>query len=239
MIRFLFLNAFIGLHTIVFCLWALIVSVFDPNGRRAHSYAARPWARVILRFCGVGVTVGGLENVDNDEPRIYMVNHQSAFDIFTLLAFLPVDFKFILKQELMKIPLFGWAMKRAGYIALDRGDPRKAIKSMNRAAEKIKQGASVLIFPEGTRSEDGHLQVFKKGGFHLAIKSGCAIVPIVILNSRNIVRKGSMRISGGDIRMEICGPVPVKDYGKRHMAQLMGRVREAMLEEMKPSQTKP
>ena len=213
--------------------------MFDPNGRRVHFYAARPWARVVLRVCGVGVTVGGLENVDIDVPCIYMVNHQSAFDIFTLLAFLPVDFKFILKQELMKIPLFGWAMKRAGYIAIDRGDPRKAIKSMNMAAEKIKQGASVLIFPEGTRSKDGHLQVFKKGGFHLAVKSGCDIVPIVILNSRNIVRKGSMRISGGDIRMEICDPIPLNEYGKRQVDQLMGRVREEMLEEMKPSQTEP
>lgn len=229
MIRFFYLNAFIGMYTIVFSLWSLIVSVFDrSNGRNVHFYAARPWARGILRLCGVKVTVGGLEKVDGDVPRIYMVNHQSAFDIFTLLAFLPVDFKFILKQELMKIPLFGWAMNRAGYIAIDRKDPRKAIKSMNRAAEKIKQGASVLIFPEGTRSEDGHLQSFKKGGFHLAIKSGCEIVPVVIFNSRNISRKGIRRINAGEILMKICEPVPVKDYGKRNLNRLMELVRGAM-----------
>lgn len=230
MIRFFFLNAFIALSTIFFSLWGLIVSLFDrSNGRRVHFYSARPWARGILRVCGVRVTVAGLEKLDGDVPRIYMVNHQSAFDIFTLLAFLPVDFKFILKQELMKIPLFGWAMNRAGYIAIDRGDPRKAVKSMNRAAEKIKQGASVLIFPEGTRSEDGHLQAFKKGGFHLALKSGCEIVPIVILNSRNIVQKGSMRISGGEILMKICDPVPTTNNGKMHLNQLMDQVRESMM----------
>lgn len=229
MIRFLYLNTFIALYTIFFSLWGLIVSLFDrSNGRYVHFYSARPWARGILRVCGVRVTVRGLEKVEGDLPHIFMVNHQSAFDIFTLLAFLPVDFKFILKQELMKIPLFGWAMKKAGYIAIDRKDPRKAIKSMNRAAEKIKQGASVLIFPEGTRSEDGHLQSFKKGGFHLAIKSGCEIVPVVIFNSRRIARKGSMRINSGEILVKICEPVAVKDYGRRDLNRLMERVRRPM-----------
>lgn len=229
MIRFFLLNAFIAVYTMMLSLWAVILSVFDRrNGRIVHFYAARPWARGILRVCGVRVTVGGLEKVEGDVPRIYMVNHQSAFDIFTLLAFLPVDFKFILKEELMKIPLFGWAMNRAGYVAIDRTDPRKAIKSMNLAAEKIKKGASVLIFPEGTRSEDGHLRSFKKGGFHLAIKSGCEIVPVVIFNSRDIARKGSMRINSGEILMKICEPVPVKDYSKRHLNELMEKVRESM-----------
>ncbi len=231
MIRFLYLNTFIALFTIFFSLWGLIVSLFDrSNGRYVHFYSARPWARGILRVCGVRVTVRGLDKVDGGFPHIFMVNHQSAFDIFTLLAFLPVDFKFILKQELMKIPLFGWAMKKAGYIAIDRKDPRKAIKSMNRAAEKIKQGASVLIFPEGTRSENGRLQGFKKGGFHLAIKSGCEIVPVVIFNSRYIAQKGSMRINSGEILMKICEPVAAKDYGRKDLNRLMERVRRPMAE---------
>ena len=157
-----------------------------------------------------------------------MVNHQSAFDIFTLLAFLPVDFKFILKQELMKIPLFGWAMNKAGYIAIDRGDPRKAIQSMNQAAEKIKKGASVLIFPEGTRSEDGHLQSFKKGGFHLAIKSGCDIVPLAICNSYLIVPKGSLKINRGGFKISIGKPISPAGYSKKDIFQLMDKVRDAI-----------
>lgn len=228
MIRYFYLNLFIGLYTILFSAWGVLLSLFGNNGSRIHFSVAVPWARGVLRVCGVKVVVDGLENIKPGVSYIYMSNHQSAFDIFTLLGYLPADFKFILKKELMKIPIFGRAMKKAGYIAIDRGDPREAIKSMNRAAEKIRRGTSILIFPEGTRSKDGRLQDFKKGGFHLAIKSGCDIVPLVIPNSRNIVQKGSMRIHAGTITMKICKPVVVKDYAKRDLERLMGRVRETM-----------
>ncbi len=164
-----------------------------------------------------------------------MVNHQSIFDIFTLLACLPVDFKFLLKQELMKVPFFGAAMKRAGYISIDRRNPRKAVKSMNEAAEKIKNGASVLVFPEGTRGKDGRLQTFKSGGFHLALKSGTDIVPVAIVDSHLIVPKGSLRIKKGTISMNIGRSIRTRDYSKKDMNQLMDQVRDAMLKGMKES----
>lgn len=239
MIRVFYLNVFIGLYTIIMCVWALIVGLFDKgDGKLVHFKVAVPWARGILRVCGVKLDVSGLAGVDAGLPRIYMANHQSAFDIFALLACLPVDFKFILKKELMKIPLFGPAMKRAGYIAIDRGDPRKAVASINSAAERIQAGASVLIFPEGTRSADGRIQAFKKGGFHLAVKSRCDIVPIAIINSRNIVKKGSMKINSGRITMSIGKPLGVRDYGKRNLEQLMARVRSSMISEMPGSESK-
>ena len=232
MIRFICLNAFIAIYTIIFCLWGLLISIFDGTGRVVHFYCAAPWARVILWVCGVRVKVKGLENVDINVPRIYMTNHQSYFDIFILLASLPVDFKFLLKQELMKIPLFGFAMRRARYIGIDRGDPKKAIRSMNEAAERIKNGISVLIFPEGTRSFDGELQDYKSGGFHLAIKSGCDIVPVAIINSRNIVPKGSLKINKGTVTLNIGKHIPLTDYSKKDMDQLKARVREAMISQM-------
>ncbi|MFP4087822.1 MAG: lysophospholipid acyltransferase family protein, partial [Desulfobacteraceae bacterium] len=178
MIRYVALNAFIGVYSIFFCLWGLALSLFDATGARVHRYCAVPWAQGILRVCGIRVKVKGQAGLNPGVPRIYMVNHQSFFDIFILLAHLPVDFKFILKRELMRIPLLGPAMKGAKYIAIERDDPRMAVKSMNQAAQQIKQGASVLIFPEGTRSRDGRLQPFKKGGFSLAVKAGCDIVPV-------------------------------------------------------------
>jgi 1-acyl-sn-glycerol-3-phosphate acyltransferase len=232
MLRFFFLNAFIAIHTIVFCVWALILSMLDKRGRLTHFYAAVPWAKVILWVCGARVKVKGLENVDRYEPRIYLSNHQSYFDIFTLLAHLPADFKFMLKQELMRIPLFGFAMKRAKYIAIDREEPRKAVKSINEAVRKINEGASMLIFPEGTRSEDGKLQPFKTGGFRLALKAGCDVVPVAISNSRNIVPKGSLKINKGTIAMNIGTPISVKGYAKKDMDKLMGQVREAILSQM-------
>ena len=232
MIRFIGLNAFIALHSIVFCLWGILISLFDRSGRRVHFYCAAPWSKIILRACGVKVRVRGLENVEGQVPRIYMTNHQSYFDIFALLACLPVDFKFILKQELMKIPFLGQAMRGAGYISIDRNDPRKALKSMKEAAERIRSGASVLIFPEGTRSLDGSLLPFKPGGFRLALKSGKDIVPITIRGSHRIVPKGSLRIRKGSFSMSIGRPIRVGDYSKRSMEQLMARVREIMLRQM-------
>jgi 1-acyl-sn-glycerol-3-phosphate acyltransferase len=232
MLRFFCLNAFIAIISIIFCVWAIFVSIFDKRGRLPHFYAAVPWAKIILWVCGARVKVKGQENVDRDEPRIYLSNHQSYFDIFALLACLPADFKFILKQELMRIPLFGFAMKRARYIAIDREEPRKAVKSINEAVSKIKKGSSMLIFPEGTRSEDGKLQPFKTGGFRLALKAGCDVVPVAITNSRNIVPKKSLKINKGTIAMNIGTPISVKDYTKKDMDKLMAHVREAIVNQM-------
>ena len=229
MIRFIFLNGFIGIHTIAFCLWAVILSFFDRDGSLIHRWCAVPWAKTILFICGVKLEVSGIENIRKDLPSIYMSNHQSYFDIFALLASLPVDFKFILKKELMKIPILGRAMKSAGYISLDREDNRKAIVSMNMAADRIRNGASVLIFPEGTRSEDGVVREFKKGGFHLALKSGCDIVPVAIVKSRDIVPKGSLKVNKGTIYFGIGRAIPVTDYSKRDMNALMKKVRDAVV----------
>ena len=232
MIRFLYLNAFIAIYTIILCLWVLLLSLFGTSGSKIHFFVAVPWAKVILKVCGIKVRVKGQENVNPLVPLIYMTNHQSYFDIFALLANVPVDFKFIVKQELMDIPFLGPAMRRAGYIGIVREEPRKAIKSMNEAAEKIKAGSSVVMFPEGTRSVDGRLLPFKKGGFKLALKSGCDIVPVSISNSYRIVPKGSLKINKGTFHVCIGAPIPVKGYDKKSITQLMERVREDMLNQM-------
>ena len=237
MIRYMLIDAFIGINTVIFCVWGLLISLFDKNGRKIHFYAAVPWARVILRVCGVNVRVKGQENVDARVPRIYMTNHQSAIDIFALLAFLPVDFKFIMKQELMKIPLLGVTMKKAKHIGIAREDPRKAVEGMKEAIERIKHGASVLIFPEGTRSVDGGLQPFKKGGFNLAIRLGCDIVPVSIRDSYRIILKGTLRINKGSFDMKIGKPISIKGYDRKSVSQLMDRVGEAVQDLMEQSRT--
>ncbi len=224
-----------AVYTIAMSLFGIFLSFFEGSGRLVHFYCAVPWAKAILWICGIKVKVSGLDHVKEGVQNIYMANHQSIFDIFTLLVYLPVDFKFVLKQELMKVPLFGSAMKGAGYISIDRGNPRKAVKSMNEAAEKIKNGASVLIFPEGTRSQDGRLQTFKSGGFHLALKSGADIVPVAIVDSHLIVSKGSLRINKGTILMNIGRSIPTRDCSKKDMNRLMDRVRDALINEMKGS----
>ncbi len=229
MVRFLWLHAFNGVHTVLFCLWGILVSLFDKTGRKVHFYAAVPWAKLILWSCGIKVTAKGNENIDPKVSRIYMTNHQSYFDIFALLAYVPVHFKFILKRELMRIPLFGLAMRKAGYIGVERDDPKEAILSMHKAGEKLKSGASLVVFPEGSRSVDGRLMPFKRGAFNLAIKSGCDIVPLAICNSYLIVPKGSLKINRGGFEIAIGKPIPTGGYTKKDIFQLMGKVRDAIL----------
>jgi len=232
MVRFIFLNVFLVIYSILFCLWGIAISIRDPKGRRVHAYCAVPWGKSVLWVCGVKVRVLGLENLEAEIPRIYMVNHQSYFDIFTLLAHLPVQFKFVLKEELMKVPFLGPAMRKARYVGIEREDPRKAVRSMNEAGERFKEGASILIFPEGTRSPDAHLQPFKAGGFHLALRIRGDIVPVSLVGTHRIVPKGSLRIQKGKATMVIGKPVSIKEYSKKSMDQLMERVHEAMLQQM-------
>jgi 1-acyl-sn-glycerol-3-phosphate acyltransferase len=231
--RFLLLNAFVAVFSILCCIYAIILSLFDRRGGGLlHRHAAVPWAKGVLWVCGVRVRVLGEENLDPGTARMYVCNHQSYFDIFALLAGLPVQFKFVLKEELMKIPFLGPAMKRAGYIGIDRDDPRKALKGMNEAAERIKKGASVLVFPEGTRSSDGRIQPFKPGAFHMALKSRSEIVPLAIVGSRLIVPKGSLTIRRGTITLHIGRPISVAGYARKDMDLLIEKVRGEMLDLM-------
>ncbi|MDD5204613.1 MAG: lysophospholipid acyltransferase family protein [Desulfobacterales bacterium] len=231
MIRFLLLNGFVAVYTILLCMFGLVLSLFDrKGGALLHSCVAVPWARLILWVCGVKVQVRGLENLHPAAARLYLCNHQSYFDIFALLAYLPVQFKFVMKKELMSLPLLGITMRRAGYIGIDREDAREALKGMNQAAEKMKKGTSILVFPEGTRSPDGLLQPFKPGAFHIAFKSQCDIVPLIIDGSRLIVPKGSLRIQKGSFTLHIGKPIPIHGYSKKNMSVLTEKVRDAMAE---------
>jgi len=205
-----------------------LVSLFDKTGKKVHFYAAVPWAKLILWSCGIKVTVMGNENIDPKLSRIYMTNHQSYFDIFALLAYVPVHFKFLLKKELMRIPLFGLAMRKAGYIGIDRDDPKEAILSIRKAGEKLRGGASLVVFPEGTRSVDGRLLPFKRGAFNLAIRSGRDIVPLAIINSYLIVPKGRLKINRGGFRLAIGKPVRTEGYTKKDILKLMDKVSESI-----------
>lgn len=228
MVRSLFINVFIVFITLFFCALALPIAIHDPTGIRVHSYIASPWAKIILWISGVRVDVRGVENLDPAKPRIYLVNHQSFFDIFVLLAKLDLHFKYILKQELMRIPVLGYTMKRARYISINRDNPREAVRSMNEAAERMREGASVVVFPEGTRSKDGRLQTFKRGGFRLALKSGCDVVPVTLQGSHMIAAKGSLHIRPTRVTMTIGAPIPLEGYNKKDMDEIMARVHKIM-----------
>jgi 1-acyl-sn-glycerol-3-phosphate acyltransferase len=149
------------------------------------------------------------------------------FDILALLACLPVDFKFAVKKELMAVPLWGYAMKKAGYISIDREDSSQAGELIRETVSKIKRGSSILFFAEGTRSEDGRLAPFKRGAFFLASQSGRDVVPLVIQGSRQVLPKKSLHIRSGHISVAILPPVTDSTM-KKSSRRLMAEVRERM-----------
>ena len=201
---YLYLAVFIPL-TLLFSVSSFISTLFDSSGR-IHAWHACLWARLMLALNMVKVTVIGSELLP-DGPVIFMSNHQSNFDILSLLAAMPRRFYWIAKKELFEIPLFGHSMRRGGYIPLDRSDGRKALQSLDEAAATIHQGKSVVLFPEGTRATDGNLLPFKRGGFILARKADVPVVPITINGSARINPANQIRLFSGDISITLHPPV--------------------------------
>ena len=191
---------------------------------------AKTWARCILFGSRIKVTVTGLSNIDLSLPYIYMSNHQSAFDIPVLQAHLPVQFSWLAKAELFKIPVFGYALGRAGHISIDRSNRKSAFKSLKNAARNIRSGVSVIIFPEGTRSLDGNIREFKKGGFILAVDAGVSIVPVIIHGVWPIMLKNRVLIKPGNIIVEIKDPIKTTNYTRKTKDDLMDKVREVISE---------
>jgi 1-acyl-sn-glycerol-3-phosphate acyltransferase len=207
---------------------AIIFGLISPGENKIHRIA-RIWAKVLLILSSTRVKVIGAENVLVGKPQIFMANHQSDFDIFIVLGFVPEQFRWIAKKELFKIPLFGKAMRNAGYIEIDRHNHAKALKSLDLAAAKIREGKSVMTFPEGTRSKDGTLKPFKQGMFHLAIKSGVPVVPVSIVGAGTIMPRRSLRINPGKVTMIFDKPIDVSGYSIENRAQLIERVRNVIL----------
>jgi len=216
------------LVTAFMAVMVILVSFATAGGDTAHK-VGRIWAKCILALSNIRVTVKGLSNLKPRRSYIYMANHMSNFDIPVLQAFLPVQFRWLAKAELYKIPVFGYAMKRAGYISIDRSDRKSAIESLNKAVNIIRDGISVVIFPEGTRSRTHNIQPFKKGGFFLAVDSGVPIIPIIIHGTERIMPKKQMLIKPGNVTLEIAKPMISSDYTRETKNDLMDKIRDIFL----------
>jgi len=223
----LFVTAFFAtliLGTLV--IVAALLGVKDkPNG--LFDKAPRWWSTVILWAAGIKVRVHGLENVVEDEPHIFASNHISWFDVPALAKILP-HYKFVAKAELFKVPIFGRGMRAVGMIEIQRENRKAAFGAYDLAADKIREGASVVVFPEGTRGRAYPLRPFKKGPFVLAIAAGVPIVPIIVHGTIEIMPKGSLRVHPGTIDVHLLKPVSTTGYDYDHREALMETVRSRM-----------
>jgi 1-acyl-sn-glycerol-3-phosphate acyltransferase len=229
MIRTAFISLYVLPATAVLSVIAIIVSFFCRSGNPVH-IIARIWAKSILSVCGIKVDVEGLANIEPSKSYIYMANHRSNFDIPVLLGCLPIQFRWLAKAELFRIPIFGRAMSGAGYVKIDRSNRESAFKSIDQVAAKMKNGVSVMIFPEGTRSADGRLKPFKKGGFVMAVDTGAPIVPVILRGTRSIMTKGSWRINPGDVTLSIEKPIDTTGYTRDTKEDLIKTVRNVICE---------
>jgi 1-acyl-sn-glycerol-3-phosphate acyltransferase len=219
------------LSTVILGTTAVFLSLFDSSGNLPH-LVARLWGKIQLATTGTALEIKGLENIDPQKSYILASNHQSTFDIFAFLGYLPIQFRWIAKAELFHTPFMGWAMSRIGYIAIERESPKKAYRSLLQAAERVKNGVSVMIFPEGTRSLDGKLQSFKKGLFLVALKSQAPILPITISGTGKIMQKGDWHFHRGNVRIMIDPPIETTGLPPEKEEELSARVRNVLMKNL-------
>lgn len=230
-IHTLIIYIWIIIATFVFGLTAILVSFFSKTGNSVH-LVARVWGRSILWVSGLRFRVIGLENIDPTRSAIYMSNHQSNFDIPVFFSALPIQFRWLAKAELFKIPIFGQGMRGAGYISIDRSDTKSAIRSLQQAAQNIRAGTSVLIFPEGTRSDDGNLLPFKAGGFVMAVDAGVPIVPMAVHGTFAVMPKGGKIIRRQAVWLVVRPAIDTTAYTRKTKNELMDCVHASIAEAM-------
>ena len=198
--------AYLILGTAFFGPLAIITSWLTPSGR-LFAFYARWWSRCWLLTAGVRVTVVREAELDPGRGYLFMANHQSALDIPALLATLPVPTRFLAKRELFRLPVLGFALRAGGFIPVDRKVRSKARETIHDAAQRLRGGSSILIFPEETRSRDGRLLPFKRGGFLIASRADAPVVPVGIEGTGQAQPTKSLGISPGPVRVRYGAPI--------------------------------
>jgi 1-acyl-sn-glycerol-3-phosphate acyltransferase len=217
----------IYLYTIVMGTLSIAVSFFDPEGRRQH-WCASAWSRLIARTAGARVRVHGAERIEPGASYVFLSTHQSYMDIPAMLGYLPAQLRIAAKREVFLIPFLGWHLTRAGHISINRGSTSEAVETLRRAAGEVRRGVSVFLFPEGTRSRDGALQPFKKGGFKFALATRLPVVPVTIVGARQVLPRDSIIFRPGPVDMYVDAPIPTAGLTDEDLPALMRAVSEAM-----------
>lgn len=234
-----FLRGLLALLTIppltaAVCLCAMAdVRWFRKSKAKAQQFP-RAWGRLLCRIANIRVRVEGGEELDPAKPYIFIGNHCSMADIMAFSGYITHDYRWIAKKELFKIPIFGTGMRAVDFIAIDRSHGREAVQSLNDAAQRITEGSSVILFPEGTRSPDGHLQPFKTGAVVLAIKAGVELVPVGFNGTHQALPKNRLLARGGEVVLRIGQPLPSKDFkakDKQELAALLQQRVAGLLDE--------
>ncbi len=196
---------FMPLVALLTLLFSALTALFATlvNARFAGRYFAVTWARLLAWLTPMRVRVEGAEHAERGRTYVVVCNHQSQYDILLVYGWLDLDLKWVMKQELRKIPGIGFGCEKAGHIFVDRKNPRKARQAVSAALERLGDGVGILFFAEGTRSLDGRLLPFKKGAFRLAIEQQLPVLPVTLIGTRDILPAKTLRLFPGRARMVI------------------------------------
>ncbi len=229
--KWLFLIPAMALFTAFFGGLAALFSGLEKSGTAAR-YIAVFWARINAIYTPMRVHIRGQHHIAPKQSYVIVSNHQSQYDILLMYGWLGTDFRWVMKKELRRVPVLGLACEKLGHIYVDRSDSAAAVASLNAARKKLVNGTSVVFFPEGTRSRDGELGLFKKGAFRMALDLGLPILPVTIRGTRAILRPDTLDIFPGSAGMIIHPPVAVKDYSREDLPELIENIRNIIRESL-------
>lgn len=226
MIRALFVGVYIGLALVLVLPWLILWGLLTGNPDPLYSTSMKA-VRLVMRLVGVRVHVEGLGNIPPG-VCIFAANHISAIDPMAFIPAIPRRVAILVKKELFRVPFLGAGMRLAKFVAVDRGDREAAVGSVDLAVERLKQGLSFAVYPEGTRSPDGRLRPFKKGTFLMAIQAGVPVVPVSIVGAQKVMQKGTLAIRSGDVMVRFGAPVNAAEYGLDRRGELRAHVESAV-----------
>jgi 1-acyl-sn-glycerol-3-phosphate acyltransferase len=191
---------------------------------------SRVWCRLIVWMCGIRIIVEGMEQLEPDRSYVIISNHLSNFDIWCTVAALPLNIRFVAKKELLRIPFFGQALAVSDHIVIDRQNSEEAIRTINAAAARSPKGICILFYAEGTRSADGAVHAFKRGGVTLALRTQLPIVPLSISGTRKFLPKRAVVIRpGGNVKITLAQPIPTADRSLEERDALNTLVRDVII----------
>ena len=234
MTRTLFVYIFLGLGVVLVLPWFLLWTILTGNPDPMYFMAMHACA-FALRAIGVRIRVEGLENIPPD-VCVFASNHASNLDPMVLFPAIPRRISVLIKKELLKIPILATGMKAAKFVAVDRGDRDAAAASVDQAVQYLHEGLSFAVFPEGTRSRDGRMRPFKKGAVLMAIQAGVPLVPVSIAGAQNLMRKGSMKINGGEVTVSFGHAIDGSQFTVEQRNELVAQLEAEVAAGLPPDQ---
>jgi 1-acyl-sn-glycerol-3-phosphate acyltransferase len=225
-----------AIATVVLCTFIIPVGLLSRTGNLAFSIS-RLWAYTMLAVSFVRTEIKNKDKIQKGQSYIIISNHQSMYDIIALVTRLGIQYRWIIKKELLKIPVFGYGLYASRNIFIDRSNTASAIESINKGFERLPEGVSVMVFAEGTRSPDGRIQEFKKGGFITAVRRKIPILPVTVNGSRRILPKKSLAMKPGKIQVVVGDPIDVNGYTIDTVQDLIDKTRQTIIANFDPEYT--